>query len=70
MCLNRPIHRLSSFIDSIDYLVYNTPNYIGQFVTILSVNKTRETKMGAMRSFLLGAVTFCAHFFVFRSVPP
>ena len=34
---------------------YNTPNFIGQFVTILSVNKTREFQMGALRSF------FCCH---------
>ncbi len=28
-------------------------NRIGQFVTILSVNKTRDFLMGAMRPFLL-----------------
>ena len=31
---------------------YNNTNFIGQFVTILSVNKTREL-MGAMRSFFV-----------------
>ena len=32
---------------------YSIPNLIGQFVTILSVNKTRN-RMGAMRSFFIG----------------
>ena len=31
---------------------YNVDNFIGQFVTILSVNKTRES-MGAVRSFFV-----------------
>ena len=42
---------------------YNIPNFIGQFATILSVNKTRIFQMGALRLFcFLGA--YCAHFFI------
>ena len=38
-------------------------NYIGQFVTILSVNKTRDFDgRNAPFFFLLGAVWNCAHF--------
>jgi len=40
---------------------YNRANFIGQFVTILSVNKTRDL-MGAVRSFFIGVGAFCAHF--------
>ena len=29
-------------LDTLRQTCYNTPNFIGQFVTILSVNKTRE----------------------------
>ncbi len=37
-------------------LLYNSPNFIGQFVTILSVNKTREP-VGAVRLLFVG----CSH---------
>lgn len=41
---------------------YNASNFIRQFVTILSLNKTRNL-MGAVRLFLFwGAVTYCTHF--------
>jgi len=41
---------------------YNFTNEIGQFVTILSVNKTREFDGRIMRSFFMGWVR-CAHLF-------
>ena len=43
-------------------MVYNIPNFIGQFVTILSVNKTRESDGRIALIFCLGAVTFCTQF--------
>ena len=48
--------------------MYNTPNFIGQFVTFLSVNKTRES-MGAMRSFLFCMGADCAHFSLSGAFP-
>ena len=49
-------------IDILRLVMYNSFSYIGQFVTILSVNKTRES-MGAMRPFFVGWAR-CVHFFV------
>ena len=48
-------------LDKFSALGYNVLNFIGQFVTILSVNKTREL-MGAVRSFFIGMGADCAHF--------
>ena len=42
-----------SGLDRSKRMEYSIPNFIGQFVTILSVNKTRN-RMGAMRSFFIG----------------
>ena len=59
--------RLSSYrvvlyhLDKAVILPYNTRKFIGQFVTILSVNKTREL-MGALRLFFIGMGAYCAHF--------
>ena len=39
------------YVDIFTVSQYNFFNIIGQFVTILSVNKTRETRMGAVRPF-------------------
>ena len=50
------------FIDKPVFYGYNDGNFIGQFVTILSLNKTRELWMGAMRSFFLFMGADCAHF--------
>jgi len=36
------MHSIAYFLDKAAPVSYNTPNLIGQFVTILSVNKTRE----------------------------
>jgi hypothetical protein len=47
------------FLDKLPICHYNDLNFIGQFVTILSVNKTR-TLMGALRSFFDGR---CASIF-------
>ena len=44
-----------SGLDRLKGMEYSIPNFIGQFVTILSVNKTRN-RMGAMRSFFIGMV--------------
>ena len=41
------------FLDIFPPFGYNVHNFIGQFVTILSVNKTREL-MGAVRPFFVG----------------
>ena len=46
---------------------YNSPNFIGQFVTILSVNKTRDL-MGALRSFFVGGQARSAPIFVFGEI--
>ena len=42
-----------SGLDRVGKMRYNAGNFIGQFVTILSVNKTRN-RMGAKRSFFIG----------------
>ena len=49
MALNNP----TGALDTGRFLGYNPLNSIGQFVTILSVNKTRERKMGAVRLFFM-----------------
>ena len=42
---------------------YNSPNFIGQFATILSVNKTRDfLRMGILCPFFLWVRGVCAHF--------
>ena len=43
---------------------YNVFNFIGQFVTILSVNKTRESDGRSCAHFLFMGAD-CAHFFCF-----
>ena len=42
--------------------VYNERNFIGQFVTILSVNKTRDFRWALCAHFLLGVVMDCSQF--------
>ena len=40
-------------LDSLTLGLYNYLNLIGQFVTILTLNKTTEERMGALRSFFM-----------------
>ena len=47
--------------------VYNGENFIGQFVTILSVNKTRDLRWAHSAHFLLGVVLNCAQFLFWRN---
>jgi len=54
-------------IDKEKTVWYNAFNQIGQFVTILSVNKTRTFRMGALRSFLFCGRR-CVHFFVLEDL--
>ena len=49
----RPPFAVRRGLDRVGKMRYNAGNFIGQFVTILSVNKTRN-RMGAMRSFFIG----------------
>ena len=47
------LHEKEKRIDKRAGFAYNMGNFIGQFETILSVNKTREERMGALRSFFI-----------------
>ena len=51
-------------LDKTRCLWYNFRNFIGQFVTILSVNKTRESD-GRVALIFLFMGADCAHFFMF-----
>lgn len=48
-------------VDIFAGILYNSANFIGQFVTILSVNKTRE-RGGGIALIFHGMGAFCAHF--------
>ena len=49
-------------LDFFPITVYNTPNFIGQFATIPSVNKTREFWMGIVCPFFVGMGALCTFF--------
>ena len=55
------------FFDNLKTLLYNPHKFIRQFVTILSLNKTRTFRMGSFCPFLFCMGADCAPFFCFRS---
>ena len=64
---SRPTYKYKRYfippIDNSGEIVYNTHNFIRQFVTILSLNKTRESD-GQFLPILFCMGADCTHFYI------